>query len=308
MPCPLCGGLIHPVAGRCKHCKADLTSLRGARPQATAPLPPLGAGAAPAFVAPPPVATAIPVPIAAHEPSQPVLPPRPTARSFDAPRPRPAWRQWPVLVIALAVVAIVAAVVILFLPPGEAEGHHALQPPPAPERMDTDSLPDSPDPGASSPGAGAGSPDPWGGQGRLDPRPPPRQVVPPPPSQAPVPDDPADPDDPTSPDDDQIIGQLQQAPSRAGSLAFGGLSTPVVMLAMRHACARLTSCPGIDDDLASICSMVRTMPMPTSPVRCAAAQRCFDRVDHLSCSQMTSGDPMTAVMLLRECSAAATSC
>jgi hypothetical protein len=26
--CPVCGGSIHPVAGRCKHCKADLVKLR----------------------------------------------------------------------------------------------------------------------------------------------------------------------------------------------------------------------------------------------------------------------------------------
>ena len=28
VPCPLCGGLIHPIAGKCKHCKADLTAHR----------------------------------------------------------------------------------------------------------------------------------------------------------------------------------------------------------------------------------------------------------------------------------------
>jgi hypothetical protein len=42
VPCPLCGGLIHPIAGRCKHCKEDLRTLRGARPAAVATLPALG--------------------------------------------------------------------------------------------------------------------------------------------------------------------------------------------------------------------------------------------------------------------------
>jgi hypothetical protein len=28
VPCPLCGGDIHAIAGRCKHCKADLVDLR----------------------------------------------------------------------------------------------------------------------------------------------------------------------------------------------------------------------------------------------------------------------------------------
>ena len=25
--CPVCGGLVHPVAGKCKHCKTDLVKL-----------------------------------------------------------------------------------------------------------------------------------------------------------------------------------------------------------------------------------------------------------------------------------------
>ena len=28
VPCPVCRGPIHPVAGRCKHCRADLHALR----------------------------------------------------------------------------------------------------------------------------------------------------------------------------------------------------------------------------------------------------------------------------------------
>jgi hypothetical protein len=44
VPCPLCGGLIHPIAGKCKHCKGDLAALRSARPAAAASLPSLLAG------------------------------------------------------------------------------------------------------------------------------------------------------------------------------------------------------------------------------------------------------------------------
>ena len=29
MSCPACGGAIHPIAGRCKHCKVDLVTVRG---------------------------------------------------------------------------------------------------------------------------------------------------------------------------------------------------------------------------------------------------------------------------------------
>ncbi|MBZ0235260.1 MAG: prepilin peptidase, partial [Deltaproteobacteria bacterium] len=43
--CPACGGQIHPIAGRCKHCKADLTRLRnGAAPAARPNLVALGGG------------------------------------------------------------------------------------------------------------------------------------------------------------------------------------------------------------------------------------------------------------------------
>src|SRR6187455_1980065 len=118
VPCPMCGGLIHPVAGRCKHCKEDLTSFRAGRPQAAAALPALNG--APALQAKPNgsnghvVATAVPIVIApVHDASQPILPPRTTARSVKAARPPSMWRSWPMLVIALAVVAIVAATVIM---------------------------------------------------------------------------------------------------------------------------------------------------------------------------------------------------
>src|SRR5262245_25230008 len=46
IPCPLCGGLIHPIAGRCKHCKGDLRALRSSRPAAAATLPALNQPAA----------------------------------------------------------------------------------------------------------------------------------------------------------------------------------------------------------------------------------------------------------------------
>jgi peptidyl-prolyl cis-trans isomerase A (cyclophilin A) len=56
IPCPACGGLVHPISGRCKHCKADLHALRGSRPAAAAQLPALvgkGPPAPPAEILPP---------------------------------------------------------------------------------------------------------------------------------------------------------------------------------------------------------------------------------------------------------------
>ena len=128
VPCPLCGGLIHPVAGRCKHCKQDLTALRSGRPSAAAPLPALQQAA--------PVATLV-----ANESSQPILPPRPTGRlATMQPGPRAAWASWPVIVIIIAVIAILVAVVVRAWPAHDSGPEHTLQPPPAPERMNTDPL------------------------------------------------------------------------------------------------------------------------------------------------------------------------
>lgn len=134
MPCPLCGGLIHPVAGRCKHCKQDLSALRAGRPAAATPLPRLQGPAAP-------------IAVPAKEASQPILPPRPTGTGVAIQSAtRPAWKSWPVLVIIVATLAILGAVVIMVWPQHHGATSHSLAPPPAPERMDTDPLPPQADP------------------------------------------------------------------------------------------------------------------------------------------------------------------
>src|SRR5262245_30422203 len=144
VPCPLCGGLIHPIAGKCKHCKADLTGYYAARPAASAPLPALHKPARNGHNAQlngqavqAPIATAA----APAQEAPPVLPPRPTARSHTAEPRSSAWRSWPVIVIVLAMIAIVVAVVLMVWPAssgrGGDSGKHALKPPPAPERMPT---------------------------------------------------------------------------------------------------------------------------------------------------------------------------
>ena len=64
--CPACGGLIHPIAGRCKHCKTDLVSMRG---PAVAPPPPILAAPphAPRLAAHAPAPAAIAAPQAATQ-------------------------------------------------------------------------------------------------------------------------------------------------------------------------------------------------------------------------------------------------
>ncbi len=168
--CPLCGGLIHPVAGRCKHCKEDLAATRVGRPPAQAPLPPLHQNASTPIASPIVAATYIsPVPTAmpAREGSAPILPPRPTGRSIAVAQPGSPLRSWPVVVIGLAAVAIVAAVAIMVWPPAKPgrethEQQHSLPPPPAPERMDSDPLPPKSDP--------------WATHTQADPPPPPEDL------------------------------------------------------------------------------------------------------------------------------------
>lgn len=278
VPCPLCGGLIHPVAGRCKHCKQDLTALRAGRPAAATALPALQHGA------PAPVAAAVPVPVK-DVASQPILPPRPTATRAAAPEPRAA--RWPIVVIILAVIAIAGAVVIMVWPHGDSPGQHTLQPPPAPERMDTDPMPQ---PGAA---------DPWGGNNA-----PHSQVVP---RSTP---DPLPAQPPQQPDDDQQFGFGGMWGGATNGLAGGGgAGSPDFMFAaMGHACQKLKTCPNADDTLKSLCDVYSQFPPSAPPANCAPAQRCLDAIDNMSCSQTGYGSPLAVVNMFQDCTQAITSC
>jgi hypothetical protein len=294
VPCPLCGGLIHPVAGRCKHCKEDLTSFRAGRPQAAAALPALNGkpaastngtnGHAVAAV----TATPVPVVVAAHEGSQPILPPRTTARSMAAARPHSIWRSWPMLVIVLAVIAIVAATVIMIIPPGGKKHDGKMSAPPAPERMETNPLPEKSsqlDPWDKSQGGGV----PGGAMPAPAPQPQPAQP------QAPAPAD---------PDDDDIWGGSGGVMGGiAGGSALGG--TAFMITVLDHACTKLKSCPNSDQSTLSVlCDNVAMMPKAPNP-GCPAAQKCLDAIDHLSCSQTQASSPMELFSMFQDCSDAA---
>ena len=273
MPCPLCGGLIHPVAGRCKHCKQDLSALRAGRPAAAAPLPPLQNAAVP-----------VPVPIAVKDPaSQPILPPRVTASRAAAPAPRAA--RWPLVVIVLAVIAIAGAVVIMVWPQHGSPAEHTLQPPPAPERMDTDPMPQP------------GTADPWNNA-------PHSQVVP---RSTP---DPLPAQPPPPPDDDQQFGFGGVWGGATNGLAGGGgaASPDFMFAAMGHACQKLKTCPNADDTLKSLCDVYSQFPPSAPPANCAPAQRCLDAIDKMSCSQTAYGSPLSVVNMFSDCTQAITSC
>ncbi len=281
VPCPLCGGLIHPIAGKCKHCKADLSAYRSARPAAAAPLPALnGMPAAPyqnGHATP-----AAPVPqqqvnlqaLAAQDASQPILPPRPTGRMHAAEAKPSAWRSWPVVVIVLAMLAIVTAVVLMVWPAHKDQaGKHALQPPPAPERMDTNQLQEQPIPPpphdpASKPGAGGGGADPWSQ---------PHSQIDPPVPQAPQ--------MPQAPQDDPDVDDLKDPFTPGGSTLHAGTGMATIAM-VAHLCKKLTQCGTTDVTMKGLCdSFGHNMSAPSN---CPAAERCIEHIDTMSCGD--SGD------------------
>jgi hypothetical protein len=304
IPCPLCGGLIHPIAGRCKHCKGDLRTLRSTRPAAAATLPALNPSPGPApqanghargptnghasAPAPAPaaspsapaqslvqaVAGAAPIPLAFHGPADavPILPPRPTGR-FLAPAPRASWKSWPVIVIILAVIAIITAVILMLFPPGGTrdEGtHNAVQP--APDRMDTNPSPSTPHQPPST------TPDPWsrrGGAGS---------------SAAPTtpPADDADIDDPSV--DDALT--TRDPFSRRGGL--GSRSTNMLYSIVKRACSRLSTCGTMNASTKQLCDTVKQIPLTTPS--CPAASRCLRSLDEMSCD-ISVDDPMGVMQL-----------
>jgi hypothetical protein len=285
VPCPLCGGLIHPVAGRCKHCKEDLTSFRAGRPQAAAALPALngkpGTNGTNGHV----VAAAVPVivPVTQHDGSQPILPPRTTARSVAVARPHSMWRSWPMLVIILAVVAIVAATVIMVMPQGTKKSDGKMSAPPAPERMDMNPIPEK-----------QSQVDPWSGAPGSVPRTPDPQPQPQPPAAV-------------DPDDDDLWGS--GAGGLGGGGAFGTNGANFMITALDHACTKLKSCPDVDQStLSSVCEAVSMMPKPPSTGSCPAAQRCLNAIDHLSCTQAAQSSPHSVFTMFDDCTRAATQC
>jgi hypothetical protein len=301
VPCPLCGGLIHPVAGRCKHCKEDLSALRAGRPQAATPLPSLAgatpavlhaAAAAPAAYAAPQTAAAIPVTIpTAREGSQPILPQRPTSQwRMKAQRAGGLAKHWPLIVIVLAVLAILAAIAIMMWPEDEAKtGKRRLSAPPAPDRMNTDPL------------GKQGQADPWGNPDDYQPADPQGQpgtvphVTPDPPRQ------------PAQPDPDDLFGGL--GGGGPGASLGGGQLTGTFMLTMMHqACKKLQTCPSSDQaTLSAVCSQFNSMPRPPVPANCPPAQRCLDAIDALDCDAGID-NPVSALALIQDCKEAFTEC
>ena len=259
IPCPLCGDLIHPVAGKCKHCKADLTAYRAARPAANAPLPALNHAAPSNGQIHAPTAHAVPPP---HDMPQPVLPPRPTARAATV--PSGTWRSWPIVVIIVAMMAIVAAVVLMMWPTHRDRDGTRLKPPPAPERMDTQTPPVMPriEPPAPRPAPQAAPQDPWSPQPSDPPHTPGAAQ--------------ADPDDAS--DLDGIDPFDAPHSGHRLTLNTGG---QVALAVIARLCHKLATCGGSAATQTTCDAILRLPSAP--PSSCPTLQRCLRQIDNLDC-------------------------
>lgn len=239
MSCPACGGAIHPIAGRCKHCKADLVTARGGATAAMGSVIQLGAltatpsGPAPGLPSGPSAAAGPGLPAIATAAAPPVI----VTAAPSARRPSSTWRRrWPLLVAAIAGVAILASLAILLFSGDEKKAHRRRALGPAPERMQTDQLPT----------------DPWHGSG-APPNPDQLQPVPgtPPPDIAPG--GTADPDVPqlTPP-------PVAPPPTTGGSAGAIGTVDEFVSEAVDAACRRLATCWG-GPSAAATCEEIKQL-------------------------------------------------
>jgi hypothetical protein len=294
IPCPLCGGLVHPLAGRCKHCKGELNAVRGGTPAAAAALPPIQhKQVAPPVAAPPPAAPPAPAgydpyarpqsngqayaptpsayaphpagPVHAPPPAQSVLPPRPTGRMYVARRPQGWWKSWPVVVIILAALAIVAAVILMVWPPGGKKDEGRTAPAtPAPDRMDTNPLP----PRRSS----------------KDPAPSTKPPAAKPPGKIDIPDDPDPWNGPPgggASGGGPSGGSLGAAPPTAPPDPTRKLTT-MMDAVLFHVCDRVKTCGTANAQAFDVmCSTAKKTapPMPS----CAAASRCIEKIAKMAC-------------------------
>ena len=221
--------------------------------------------------------------------SQPILPPRPTGRmEATGTRQQTTWKSWPVVVIGIAVLAIIAAVILMVWPqnsPTKADAK-TLAPPPAPERMDTNPLPQN------------------GPQGQVDPPNDPWKTNPP---AAPSPA-PSQPSVPSVPDIDDIDPPNLADPFKGGGrgATFGPNMAAMMNAVMKHACDRLATCPNADDTVKQMCSLGSIVPSDPPPT-CSAAQRCLSKVDAMPCGDIDPAATLGLLQTMQDC-IDATSC
>ena len=287
--CPACGQLIHPIAGRCKHCKVDLTHHR-AGPAGNAPRPRLVALGGEAATASAPAATT-----SAAAPA--AIAPAPALTYVDDARParEPAgggWsRRWPILVAVIAVAAIVVSLAFLVFDLGGG-GNKKKKGPlsgslgPAPEATPADPAPHTV-PTPRMPDGRTPTPAPVP---RADPRP--------------APPAPADPD---------LADPFGARPSPPPPPVTGAVRDfdQFLQAAIDTGCQRLTSCGG-DPLIASQCTMARTslgqlqgmLADQCTAFDPTAAQRCLASIAAFPCptDQPDPAQMVATLMALQGCS------
>lgn len=177
--CPACGGAIHPIAGRCKHCKADLVAHREAearaRRAAQQAMRETNRSAAPPPPAKPNGRAPSPAPANGSGPARapaaqrrPQTPP-PSLEQQVVYAEQSAWsRRWPLLVSAVALVAILVSLFFLLRSSnGEAEplGHETSSNAPhiVPDQMPSPNMPQPQMPNIPDPDFAPQPLDPGGG-------------------------------------------------------------------------------------------------------------------------------------------------
>jgi hypothetical protein len=255
-------------------------------------LPALQPGATAGNGAAGPVAHAVAMPPAAQAAS-----PRP-GRAGTAPRAGSAWRSWPVVVIVVATMAIVAAVVLMVWPAARGETGKRMLQPPAPERMDTQTPPITPkiDPGARRPAPSPAPADPSGGPHASAPRmrPAPDPFASPHASAPAAPDSPDDSPqaDPVASDDDPAEDDLFSSrrappgsPTRRGRPSPGHASSALQITMAARLCRKLARCGSTDSTMKDMCDQLASMGVPADPpAGCPAAERCLRPIDAIGCS------------------------
>lgn len=296
IPCPVCRQQIHPVAGRCKHCKTDLVKLREQHGVRAPRLAPAVLGVAPppqvAFAPAPAVAAPVPTASAPVTPSSQTLldpPPYmlpqvavpPPADLIAAPMPYlgdatltdlPAQRRprWPLIVAIVAGVAIVICVLLLVLDKPAAKSSRTTNGVGVgTDSMDTQVTPPAPiDPG--SPG------DPWGA--------------------VPAPGDPNDPI-PAQPIDPDPYQPPAPVPPPS---TFNGTVPPAEKFFSSmwgQVCDKMKSCgvPGVDmvcsnpDILDSLDPYKDQVKTGNCTYDEPAARKCLESIGSFSCSSLSGG-------------------
>ena len=314
--CPVCRAPVHPIAGRCKHCRADLVRVRGGTTghgETPVAIPILGAGGAPAAAPMPlpgarlgamPALAAIPtsgvgpaVPLT-HAPSHALpagtvplaLPAGPAMAALPGTvaEPRRArarggnWSQrWPLLVAIVAALAILASLAVLVFGDDDAKRKPSRAFGPAPDRMNTDVQPPPamPDLTLPTPPPGALPPS---AQAPSDPSDPTDPIDPFDPS--PAPGTAADPDDPSA----QLV---PPSPPRApGVLPTFDDASGFVSAAVDVGCERMLSCTGNSSGAQALCSQARQM-RGTLATGLGLSCTHFDRAAAQSCLRAIAGLP-----------------